>query len=264
MSDDTNFGSPNLRFGGIERLYGTAGFAAFQSAHVAVIGIGGVGSWAAEALARSGIAEISLFDMDDICVSNTNRQIHAQSSSVGQMKVDVMARRLKDINPDILVHPTHAFVIPKNVDKHLSSKFDYVFEATDSVNAKTAIIAYCVRNKIKIITSGGAGGQLDPTRIDVADLSKTIQDPLLAKVRNNLRRLHGFTRNPKRRFRVDAVYSTEPLRYDQGDGTVCNERPVDAGPVKLDCASGFGAATHVTASFGFVAAARILNKLASP
>lgn len=264
MSDDTNHSLARLRFGGIERLYGEQGLAAFQKAHVAVIGIGGVGSWAAEALARSGISEITLFDMDDICISNTNRQIHAKSSSVGKMKVDVMASRLKDINPEILVHPVHAFITPKNLTEHLSKKFDYVFEATDSVNAKTAIIAHCVRNKIKIITSGGAGGQLDPTQISVADLSKTIQDPLLAKVRNNLRRLHGFTRNPKRRFRVDAVYSTEPLRYDQGDGTVCSERPAEAGPVKLDCASGFGAVTHVTASFGFIAAARILNKLASP
>jgi tRNA threonylcarbamoyladenosine dehydratase len=262
MSDLHIDSSESLRFGGIARLYGTAGLSAFQTAHIAIIGIGGVGSWAAEALARSGIGEITLFDMDDICISNTNRQVHAQSSTLGQMKVDAMASRLIDINPGIRVHSVHAFITPKNLTTHLAAKFDYVFEATDSVNAKTAIIAHCVRNKIKIVTSGGAGGQTDPTRIDVVDLSKTIQDPLLAKVRNNLRRLHGFTRNPKRRFRVDAVYSTEPLRYDQGDGTVCAERPADTGPVKLDCASGFGAVTHVTASFGFIAAARILSKLA--
>jgi len=251
------------RFGGIARLYGLAALQTFQASHVAVIGVGGVGSWAAEALARSGIGKITLFDMDDVCVSNTNRQLHATQKSVGQMKVEVLAERLKSINPDLDVAPIACFVTEKNVAQTLSTDMDFVFEATDSVKSKTAIIAHCVRNKIKIVTSGGAGGQLDPTQITIADLSKTKQDPLLAKVRNNLRRLHGFTRNPKRRFRVDAVYSTEPLKYDQGDGTVCDQRPSNSGPVKLDCASGFGAVTHLTASFGFVAAGRILDKLAS-
>ncbi|TNC81487.1 MAG: tRNA cyclic N6-threonylcarbamoyladenosine(37) synthase TcdA [Oleiphilus sp.] len=251
------------RFGGIARLYGQAALARFHQSHIAIIGIGGVGSWAAEALARSGIGRISLFDMDDICVSNTNRQIHALSSTVGKTKVESMAARLREINPDAEVTPEFCFVTEKNVLDKLDQRFDFVFDATDSVGAKTAMIAHCCRHKIKMITSGGAGGQLDPTRIAVTDLSKTLQDPLLAKVRNNLRRHHGFTRNPKRRFRVDAVYSSEPVRYDQGDGTVCQTRPETAGPVKLDCASGFGAATHVTATFGFVAVSRILSRLAS-
>lgn len=250
------------RFGGIARLYGSDALARFQGSHVVVIGIGGVGSWAAEALARSGVGEISLFDMDDICITNTNRQIHALGSSVGKMKVQSMADRLRDINPELSVHSDFSFVTAKNVQEKLLPDIDYVFDATDSVSAKTAIIAHCVRHKIRVITSGGAGGQLDPTRISVADLSKTIQDPLLAKVRNHLRRHHGFTRNPKRRFRVDAVFSSEVVRYDQGDGTVCLQRPESAGPVKLDCASGFGAATHITATFGFVAVSKILSRLA--
>lgn len=251
-----------FRFGGIARLYGQAALNTFRDSHVAVIGIGGVGSWAAEALARSGIGTITLFDLDDICVSNINRQIHAMQDTVGQMKIDVMAKRLKDINPDIKVHAVHTFVTPNNVAELLTPEFDYVFDATDSVKAKTALIAHCVRNKIKVISSGGAGGQIDPTRIEIADLSRTEQDPLLAKVRNNLRRLHNFSRNPKRKFRVDCVYSTEQLIYDQGDGSVCASRPKASGPVKLDCASGFGAATHITATFGFVAVSQILQKLA--
>lgn len=251
-----------FRFGGIARLYGNQALARFYESHIAVIGIGGVGSWAAEALARSGIGKITLFDLDDVCVSNINRQVHALQSSVGQMKGDVMAARLKQINPDIEVVVKHTFVTPKNVSDLLSKEFDYVFDATDSVKAKTAIIAHCVRHKIKVITSGGAGGQSDPSQILIADLSRTIQDPLLAKVRNNLRRFHGFSRNPKRKFRVDSIYSTEPLVYEQSDGTVCAKRPESNGPVKLDCASGFGAVTHITATFGFFAASQILKKLA--
>lgn len=250
------------RFAGIARLYGHEALLRFRDSHIAVVGLGGVGSWAAEALARSGIGTITLFDLDDICVSNTNRQIHALSGTVGQMKVDALCQRLKDINPELIVHAKHCFVTDKNVAEMLSADLDYVFEATDSVKSKVAMINYCARNKIKVITSGGAGGKLDPTRILIADLSRTEQDPLLAKVRNNLRRLHGFTRNPKRRFGVEAVYSTEPVRYDQGDGTVCHERPQSGGPVKLDCATGFGAVTHLTGSFAFVAVNRILAKLA--
>lgn len=254
----------DFRFGGVARLYGRKALSRFKNSHVAVIGLGGVGSWAAEALARSGIGELSLFDLDDVCVSNINRQVLALQSTVGSMKVDALKQRLLDINPELTIHAHHTFVTEKNLEQVFAPAFDYVFEATDSVKAKTAIIAYCVRHKRRIITSGGAGGQLDPTQIEVADLSRTIQDPLLAKVRNNLRRLHGFTRNPKRRFRVESVYSTEPLRYDQGDGSVCATKPDDqAGPVKLDCASGFGSITHITASFGLIAASRILKKLAA-
>jgi len=259
MTNDYDF-----RFGGIARLYGKAGLTTFQQSHVAVIGIGGVGSWAAEALARSGIGPISLFDLDDLCVSNINRQVHALQSSIGQMKVDVMAARLLDINPEIDVRPCHTFITPNNLETHLTKDFDYIFDATASVKAKTAIIAFCIRSKIKLICSGGAGGQTDPTQIQIADLNRTIQDPLLAKIRNNLRRIHGFSRNPKRKYRVDCVYSTEQLVYDQGDGSVCQSRPKNSGPAKLDCASGFGAVTHVTASFAFIAVSKILKKLSTP
>jgi len=252
-----------FRFGGIARLYGQAALAKFHASHIAVIGIGGVGSWAAEALARSGIGTLTLFDLDDICVSNINRQVHALQGTVGQLKVEVMAARLQEINPDLDVRVCRNFVTEKNLQELITQKFDYVFDATDSVKTKTALIAYCVRNKIKVISSGGAGGQTDPAQIAIADLSRTLQDPLLAKVRNNLRRLHGFSRNPKRKFRVDCVFSTEPLVYARGDGSVCSEKPAQAGPARLDCASGFGAATHVTASFGFMAVSRMLNRLAA-
>jgi len=249
------------RFGGIARLYGLPGLMQFKNSHVAVIGIGGVGSWAAESLARSGIGHISLFDLDDVCVSNINRQIHAMQNTVGRMKVDVMAERLQLINPQLQVSAHQSFVTPTNVEKNLNTSFDYVFDATDSVKAKTAIAAHCKRQGIRLICCGGAGGQTDPTRIAIADMSRTTQDALLAKVRNNLRRHHDFTRNPKRKFGITCVYSTEQLRYPHSDGSICLEKPDTGGAVKLDCASGFGAVTHLTASFAMVAVGHILDQL---
>jgi tRNA A37 threonylcarbamoyladenosine dehydratase len=257
-TDDYTF-----RFGGIERLYGRRALAAFRGAHIAIVGLGGVGTWAAESLARSGIGTITLIDMDDICISNTNRQIHALAGHYGQTKTDAMAERLKAINPtaDIRVH--FGFLTPKNTTELITADMAGVIDAIDSVKAKAALVAHCRRQKIPVICSGGAGGQMDPTQIKVCDLSKTTQDPLLAKVRNMLRREYGFSRNPKRRFGIEAVYSLEQLTYPSGDGEVCLQKPVANGPVRLDCASGFGAASPVTASFGFFAAARILNKIAS-
>ena len=139
-----------FRFGGISRLYGKTALTPFRQSHVAVIGIGGVGSWAAEALARSGIGTISLFDLDDLCVSNINRQVHALQSTVGQMKVDVMASRLLEINPELDVRPCHTFITPNNLETHLTKDFDYIFDATDSVIAKTALIAFFVKFKLLI------------------------------------------------------------------------------------------------------------------
>ena len=202
-----------FRFGGITRLYGMNALQVFLNSHIAVVGIGGVGSWVAEALARSGIGEITLIDLDDVCVSNINRQVHALQNTVGHMKTEVMAERLKEINPDIQVHVKHTFLTPKNVGDLLTTEFSYVFDATDSVKAKTSIVVHCRRNKIPLMVCGGAGGQLDPTQIQIEDLARTTQDPLLAKIRNNLRRLHNYSRNPKRKFGVECVYSTEQLKY---------------------------------------------------
>ncbi|WP_029654422.1 tRNA cyclic N6-threonylcarbamoyladenosine(37) synthase TcdA [Marinobacter daepoensis] len=251
-----------FRFGGIERLYGRTALNAFRQAHIAIVGLGGVGSWAAESLARSGIGTLTLIDMDDICVSNTNRQLHALEGQYGQTKTEAMARRLRAINPqaDIRVH--FGFLTVRNVAELITSEMSGVVDAIDSVKPKAALIAHCQRHKIPIICAGGAGGQTDPTQIQVADLAKTTQDPLLAKVRNMLRREYGFSRNPKRRFGVEAVYSLEQLTYPAPDGGVCLQKPSTGGPVRLDCATGFGAASPVTASFGFFAASRLLNRIA--
>lgn len=256
-ADDYTF-----RFAGIERLYGRRALHAFRDAHIAVIGLGGVGSWSAEALARSGIGTITLIDMDDICVSNTNRQLHALEGQYGRTKTDAMAERLKAINPhaDIRIH--FGFLTLKNLTELITPDMTGVVDAIDSVKPKAALIAHCQRAKLPIICAGGAGGQTDPTKILVADLSKTTQDPLLAKVRNLLRREYGFSRNPKRRFGIEAVYSTEQLTYPAEDGEISLQKPTNAGPSRLDCATGFGAACPVTASFGLFAASRLLNRIA--
>ncbi|MBS9403771.1 tRNA cyclic N6-threonylcarbamoyladenosine(37) synthase TcdA [Halomonas sp. TRM85114] len=251
-----------LRFGGIRRLYGNRAFARFRRAHVVVVGVGGVGSWAVEALARSGIGKLTLIDLDDVCVSNVNRQLHALDGTIGRPKVEVLAERCRAIQPEIEVVADSAFVTPHNLAVRLPDDADLVLDAIDSVVAKAALIAWCKRRKLPIVVTGAAGGQTDPTRIRVADLSRTEHDPLLAKVRARLRRDFGFSRNPKRRFSVECVYSDEQLVYPASDGEVCFQKPSTGEATRLDCASGFGAATFVTGSFGFVAASRALARLA--
>jgi tRNA A37 threonylcarbamoyladenosine dehydratase len=251
----------SLRFGGIARLYGNQGAEIIQQAHYCVIGIGGVGSWACEALARNGVGAITLIDLDDICTTNINRQIHALSDTIGDSKVDVMAERIKQINPECKVTAIEDFVTEENLRQLLTADFDYVIDAIDSVKIKTAIIAHCKRNKLPMITIGGAGGQTDPSQIQIADLSQTYQDPLLAKVRNQLRREYNFPRNTKRKFSIEAVFSTEQLLYPDAEGGVCHAKQSSNGAMRLDCSGGFGAATQVTASFAFFAVARSIKKL---
>ncbi|WP_179401510.1 tRNA threonylcarbamoyladenosine dehydratase [Burkholderia guangdongensis] len=253
------------RFGGIGRLYGPAALAAFERAHVAVIGIGGVGSWTAEALARSAVGTLTLIDLDNVAESNTNRQIHALDGNYGKAKVDAMAERIALIDPACRVRRVEDFAEPENFDALLGGGFDYVIDAIDSVRTKVALIAWCVARGQPLVTVGGAGGQLDPTRIRIDDLALTIQDPLLSKVRAQLRKHHGFARGPKARFKVAAVYSDEPLIYpevaacDIDDGT---EPSAAAGVAGLNCA-GFGSSVCVTASFGFAAAAHALRAIAA-
>lgn len=251
-----------MRFGGTARLYGVKGLEKLQRARVTVVGIGGVGSWVAEALARSAVGNIKLIDLDDICVTNTNRQIHAMDKNVGQLKVEVMANRIRQINPSINVVAITDFINEGNQADYLSDEPDYVVDAIDSVPAKVALIAYCKRNKMKVITIGGAGGKKDPLKIQLGDLSRTIQDPLSAKVRSELRRKYHFTRNTKRKFGVDCVYSTEQMNYPTSDGEVCYQKQ-GGDSAKLDCSGGLGAGVTVTAAFGMIAAARVINKISA-
>ena len=256
------------RFAGIGRLYGQAALTTFSQSHVVVVGIGGVGTWVAEAFARSGIGQITLIDLDDICVTNTNRQSHALASTIGQSKVEVMANRLREINPECQVNEVEDFITLDNLSTYFVPKaqggnIDYVVDCIDAVKQKAGLIAWCKRNKIPLVTIGGAGGQTDPTLIQVTDLAKTVQDPLLAKVRTILRKEYNFSKNLQRRFAVDAVFSSQHLVYPQADGSVCNTKATAEGSMRMDCASGFGAVTMVTGTFGFVAASRVLAKLSA-
>lgn len=251
------------RFGGIARLYGDAALARFRIAHVCVIGVGGVGSWVVEALARSAIGKITMIDLDNLAESNINRQIHALTDTLGQAKVSALAQRIGQINPYCEVTEIEDFVSADNLDEMIGSRnYDFVIDAIDNVRAKTALIAYCREHGIKLITIGGAGGQVDPTKIEVRDLCRTEQEPLLAKVRKRLRAQHRFPRGTKNKFGIDAVFSTEPLRFpDSGDACeIDDDEPV--GVTGLNCA-GFGSAMVVTAAFGLVAASQVLNRLAA-
>nr|WP_024965585.1 tRNA cyclic N6-threonylcarbamoyladenosine(37) synthase TcdA [Pantoea sp. IMH] len=249
------------RFGGTARLYGQPALQLFADAHICVVGIGGVGSWAAEALARTGIGAITLIDMDDVCTTNTNRQIHAMKGTVGQAKTAVMAERILAINPECKVTCIDDFITADNTAELMSAGFSYVIDAIDSVRPKAALLAWCRRNKIPLVTTGGAGGQIDPTQIQVADLAKTIQDPLAAKLRERLKHDFNIVKNSKGKLGIDCVFSTEALMYPQPDGSVCASRSTAEGPKRMDCASGFGAATMVTATFGFVAVSHVLKKM---
>ena len=249
------------RFSGIRRLYGEAALQCFADSHVCVIGVGGVGSWAAEALARSAIGEITLIDLDNVSESNVNRQIHALNDEFGRPKVEVMRQRILAINPACRVNAVEDFAADDNLDRLLNTSHDYVLDCIDSYRTKAHLIVHCRRNRIPVITVGGAGGQVDPLKIRVADLSRTEQDPLLSKIRKLLRKDYGFTRNLKRRFDVPCVYSSEQLCIPDAEIAMCREPEDDAGVTGLNCA-GYGSCMMVTASFGLVAVSHVLGKLA--
>ncbi|MFT4177432.1 MAG: tRNA threonylcarbamoyladenosine dehydratase [Luteolibacter sp.] len=254
------------RFGGISRLYGQTALERFLGARVAVIGVGGVGSWAVEALARSGIGHLTLVDLDEICLTNVNRQLHAMDGHIGRQKTDAMAERVHAIHPacDVKILPT--FFTEKNAASILDSGFDAVIDAIDSLKHKSLLIAECHRRKLITVTCGGAGGRRDPSRIRVTDLAFSGKDPLLGQLRRQLRTAHGFARIPQGEkpaaLGIDAVFTDEPAHFPQSDGSVSCERPTDT-DLRLNCASGYGTATHVTASFGFFAAGRVLERLAA-
>ena len=239
------------RFAGVEKIYGEDAFRQYEHSHVMVIGIGGVGSWAVEALARTGIAELTLIDMDVIAASNINRQLPAMSSTLGREKVEVMAERCYLINPRIKINVVDDYLTPENVKELLANTPDVVLDCIDDVKAKLALMLHCRFNKIPLIVSGGAGGKLDPLKIRVADLSKTEQDPMLAKLRSQLR-AKGICKKSKEKFGITCVYSIDnPF----SSAEVCPSAGLRCG--------GYGSAVVVTSSFAMVAVSEVLKKLAA-
>ncbi|PID48520.1 MAG: tRNA cyclic N6-threonylcarbamoyladenosine(37) synthase TcdA [Proteobacteria bacterium] len=251
------------RFGGIARTYGAAALQGFMQAHVCIVGVGGVGSWAVEALARSGIGRLTLIDLDNVAESNINRQLPALSSTVGAPKIEVLGQRVLDINPECRLMLIEDFVEVDNVSQMLTTEMDYVVDCIDNFRIKAAIIAHCRRHKIKIITLGGTGGQRDPRKIRLGDLSRSQHDPLLSRVRKQLRQTYHFPRNPKRRFEVACVWSEEQMLFPAADGTLTAERPDNKTGNSLSCAGGLGSIMTVTASFALLAVSHVLGKIAS-
>lgn len=251
------------RFSGIDRLYGRGAVEALARCRVVVVGLGGVGSWIAEALARSAVGALELVDADDLCLSNTNRQLPALDGQYGRNKAEAMAERCRAINPTVQVRPVQAFLTASNLEELLGGRPDLVVDACDSFRTKVEAIAWCRRRKQPVLTIGSAGGRTDPTLVRVRDLSRTEHDAMLALVRKKLRGEFNFPKNPQRYFGVPAVYSLENVKYPQPDGSVCGLRPqlgADAA-LKLDCGTGLGAATHITGTFAFAAVGKALEML---
>jgi tRNA threonylcarbamoyladenosine dehydratase len=244
------------RFGGLERLYGMAGAAAIRAAHMVVVGIGGVGSWAAEALARSGVGELTLVDLDHIAESNINRQIHALAGTLGQAKVQAMAERIAQINPRCRVHGVEEFVEPDNWPRLLPAGVDAVIDACDQVKAKVAMAAWALETKTLFVSVGAAGGKRLAHKVELEDLADATHDPLLAQVRTRLRKLHGAPREG-RKIGVACVFSREAVAPP--DASCAIDGVADG---SLNC-HGYGSVVSVTATFGQCAAGWMLDRIAT-
>jgi tRNA A37 threonylcarbamoyladenosine dehydratase len=268
MKTDIDYDDYNKRFGGIARLYGTSALNKLLYSHVLIVGLGGVGTWIAEALARSGVGAITLVDLDDICITNTNRQIHAYESMYGILKVKAISDRILAINPQCKVSAVEDFFTINSADIILDKKYDYVIDAIDSLQNKCVLAFKCRELNFPLITIGGAAGKRNPAMIQVSDLGLACNDSLLFSLRKRLRQEFGYpagdiyTRTKKQIFNISCVYSSENPVYPKPDGTVCDT--MDAGTnLKLDCQTGMGSATHMTGIFGFIAASHVIDKIIS-
>lgn len=248
------------RFGAVGRLLGRAALERLATARVCVIGLGGVGSWTVEALARSGVGGLTLVDCDEVCVTNVNRQLPALTETVGRPKALVMAERVTGINPACRVEPVVEFFTKENFERLLAPRYDFVVDATDSLQHKLLAIWQCRERGLPVLTVGASAGKRDGTRVLIADLGESESDSLLRFVRKRLRQRHGFPRTEGVPFGVRCVYSPELPVYPWADGRVCaTQEP--GGEAALDCENGLGSATFVTGAFGFAAAGEVVRVL---
>jgi tRNA A37 threonylcarbamoyladenosine dehydratase len=253
------------RFGGVGRLLGRAGLERLRMARVCVIGVGGVGSWAVEGLARSGIGALTLIDLDDVCITNVNRQLPALDGQIGRPKVTVLAERIAAINPECRVETVQEFFTESTAERLLSQPFDYVVDAIDNMTNKARLITACRDRGLRCITVGAAGGRQDPMQIRTGDLGDAENDLLLRQVRKKLRRDFGFAPGEQRgrmHFGVRCVWSGERPVFPWADGT-CSAVPEPGSELALDCESGFGTAVFVTGAFGLAASAEVVRALAA-
>ncbi|MBC7795058.1 MAG: tRNA threonylcarbamoyladenosine dehydratase [Clostridia bacterium] len=240
----------DVRFGGIQRLYGETSTAHLAKAHVCVLGVGGVGSWVVEALARTGVGHLTLVDLDEVCASNINRQLHALTDTIGRSKIDVLRERAVAINPQIEVDLIHDFFTAVTADAILLRQYDVVVDCIDQFKNKVLLLDLCRKRKQRVVVVGGAGGRKDPNRVRIADIAKSEGDVMLAMIRKRLRQKHGFPRTGN--WGVNCVYSNESPTLPDACATATRG---------LDCASGYGAAVFVTGTFGFMAASAVVEAL---
>lgn len=249
------------RFGGLGRLYGTAALPRLRAAHVCVVGVGGVGSWVVEGLARSGIGAITMIDLDDVCLTNVNRQLPATDPNIGRPKVTALADRVKSISPECMVTTVSEYFTGKTAAVLLATRFTWLVDCIDSMSNKALLIAECTRRGQPVVTVGGAGGKRDATRIRIDDLGGAHGDDLLKLVRRKLRRDHGFAKGEGNHYGIPCVSSQENPVYPWADGT-CAAEPEEGSNLRLDCASGFGTAVFITGAFGFAAAGEVVRRIA--
>lgn len=253
------------RFGGVGRLVGRDGLARLRAAHVGVVGVGGVGSWTVEGLARSGVGALTLIDLDDVCVTNVNRQLPALDGQIGRPKVDVLAERVRAISPECAVTAQTEFFTAASAERLLAERFDYVVDAIDAVANKALLIASARGRGLPVLTVGGAGGKRDATQVRTGDLGDSWGDELLRQVRRKLRREHGFApgeQKGKMQWGIRCVWSSEMPVFPWADGT-CAAEPEPGSALKLDCESGFGTAVFVTGAFGLAAAGEVVRAIAA-
>ncbi len=259
-SIETNASDSARRFGGTARLWGDAGLNALQTSHAVVIGIGGVGSWAAECLARSGVGHLTLIDLDVIAESNVNRQIHAHDATFGANKVDVMAQRIASFAPHCTVTVMDEWITPENVASLVPASAGVVLDCIDQVAAKTALTVLCKTRGQSLIVCGAAGGKTDLSKLGVADVAHVTHDPLLASLRTRLRKDHGFAPAPKKNSDKTKAMGVACVYVSQAVARPVNAKEDGAAPQGLNCA-GYGSMMHMTASMGLRAAGWALERL---
>lgn len=254
------------RFGGLSRLYGPLAPARLRDARVAVVGVGGVGSWTAEALARCGVGHITLIDLDHVAESNVNRQLHALTETMGQAKVQAMATRIAGINPACVVTAIDDFLTPDNAEQVLAPELDVVIDCTDQVSAKIAMILLGRQRRQTVLVCGGAGGKTDPLALRAGDLSETTHDALLARLRNVLRKQHGYPKpaqnagKPGRtpRMGVRVLWFAQPVILPSA--WTAGVEIDDSAPQGLSCA-GYGSVVTVTAAMGMAVADQAVRQV---
>ncbi len=245
------------------RLYGETALEQIRESHIAVIGIGGVGSWTAEALARSGVGELTLIDLDEVCITNVNRQLPAHDGNIGRFKVEAIGERLRLIHPEIILHEKTAFFTERTADDLLAPGYDCIVDAIDDAAQKAFLIATCRDRQQPLVVAGGAGGKRNPARVQSDDLAFATNDRLLRLIRKTLRQDYAFPEEQtKAPFGFRTVYSTENARFPWSDGTI-REDPEPGSHLRLNCETGFGTATPVTGTFGFAAASEAIEVVLS-